>query len=138
MTLALDITFPPALVSIKVLGDRGLRLVVEELPGFGAPTDNRYELVWEVVVGFLVRGDPFPRSGPSRVTLSDLGAATVFLDMVRSDSHAEPDYIAAMHGTPPISAELRHWRIATTDALIDVAATYGPTVRPLSEFRKPP
>ncbi len=135
MKQASDITFPPALVSIEVLGDRGLRLVVEELPGFGAPTDERYELVWEVVVGFLVRGDPFPNSGPSRVTLSDLGTATAFLDMIRSDSHAEPDYIAAMHGVPPVATELGHWQVATTDVLIDVAATYGPTVRPLSQFR---
>jgi hypothetical protein len=135
MKQASDITFPPALVSIEVLGDRGLRLVVEELPGFGAPTDDRYELVWEVVAGFLVRGDPFPSSGPSRVTLSDLGTATAFLDMVRSDSHAEPDYIAAMHGIPPVVAELGHWQVATTDALIDVAATYAPTVRPLPQFR---
>jgi hypothetical protein len=135
MKQASDITFPPALVSVEVLGDRGLRLVVEELPGFGALTDDRYELVWEVVVGFLVRGDPFPSSRPSRVTLSDLGTATAFLDMVRSDSHAEPDYVAAMHGVPPVATELGHWQVATTDALIDVAATYGPTVRPLSQFR---
>ena len=135
MKQASDITFPPALVSIEVLGDRGLCLVVEELPGFGAPTDDRYELVWEVVVGFLVRGDPFPSSGPSRVTLSDLGTATAFLDMVRSDSHAEPDYIAAMHGVPRVATKLRHWQVTTPDALIDVAATYGPTARLLPQFR---
>lgn len=127
-----DITFPPALVSIEVLGDRGLCIVVEDLPGFGAPTDDRYELVWEVVVGFLVRGDPFPNSGPSRVTLSDLGTDTAFLHMVLSNSHAEPDYIAAMHGAPPVASEVRHWQVSTTDALIDVAATYGPTTRPLA------
>jgi hypothetical protein len=125
------ITFPPALVSIEVLGDRGLRLVVEELPAFGAPADDRHELVWEVVVGFLVRGDPFPNSGPSRVTVSNLGAATAFLDMVRTNSHAEPDYIAAMHGGLPVATELRHWQVSTTDALIDVAATYAPTSRRL-------
>ncbi|MNR24696.1 hypothetical protein D3C85_1417960 [compost metagenome] len=55
--------------------------------------------------------------------------------MVRSDSHAEPDYIAAMHGVPPVATKLRHWQVTTTDALIDVAATYGPTARLLPQFR---
>lgn len=132
MKQASDITFPPALVSIEVLGDRGLRILVEELLGFGAPTDDRHELVWEVVVGFLVRGDPFPIGGPSGVALGDLGTDTAFLDMIRRDSHAEPDYIAAMQGVAPLAAELRHWQVATTDALIDVAATYGPSSRVLS------
>jgi hypothetical protein len=127
-----SISFPPALVSIEVLDDRGLRIVLEELPGYGALTDDRYELVWEVVVGFLVRGDPSPKSGPSGVTLNDVGTATAFLKMVRSDGHAEPEYIAAMHGGSPVITELRHWQISTTDALIDVAATYGPTSRLLS------
>ncbi len=69
------------------------------------------------------------------MTLSDLGTATAFLDMVRSDSHAEPDYIAAMHGVPRVATKLRHWQVTTTDALIDVAATYGPTARLLPQFR---
>lgn len=123
------ISFPPALSSIEVLDDRGLRVTVRELPGDGAPDDDSYELEWEVVVGFLVRGDPFPNSGPSTKTLSDAGPATAFLDLIRSTSHAEPDYVAAMQGVPPITVELRHWVVATTEALIDVAATYGPTVR---------
>jgi hypothetical protein len=70
MKQASEITFPPALVTIEVLGDRGLRIVVQELLRFGAPTGDRHELVWEVVVGFLVRGDPFPIGGPSGVALA--------------------------------------------------------------------
>lgn len=126
-----NITFPPALVSIEVLDDRGLRIVVEELPGYGALANDRYELQWEVVVGFLVRGDPFPTGDPSGVTLSDLGTDTAFLNMIRSNSHAEPVYIAAMHGVPPPATELRHWQVSTMDARIDVAATYGPSPRML-------
>jgi hypothetical protein len=124
------IAHPPSLSSIEVLGDRGLRIVVEEFPNSDALSGHSYELVWEVVVGFLVRGDPFP-TGRSNATLSDLGRSTQFLKMIRSGCHTEPDYIAAMHGAPPIATEIRHWKVSTTDAAIDVAATYGPTVRRL-------
>jgi hypothetical protein len=126
------INFPPALASIEVVGDRGLRIIVQELPAYGAPADDRYELEWEVVVGFLVRGDPFPKGGPSVETLSDAGNDTSFLKMLRSESHVEADYIAAMHAARAPTSEIRHWRVSTTEALIDIAATYGPTVRRLS------
>jgi len=124
-----DIHFPSVLDSIQVLGDRGLRVVVRERTGLGASSDDAFELVWEVVVGFLVRGDPFPLSG-QKVTLSDAGTATTFLDMIRFDSETHPDYIDAMYGVPSLKpAEMRHWRISTNEALIDVAGTRGPMVR---------
>jgi len=124
-----DIHFPSALDSIEVLGDRGLRVVVRERTGLGASSGDAFELVWEVVVGFLVRGDPFPLSGPN-ATLSEAGTATAFLDMIRSDSETHPDYIDAMHGAPSLRpADMRHWRISTTEAMIDVAAPRAPTVR---------
>lgn len=127
MTQAPHIPFPPALVSLGVLGDRGLRIVLEAATGDAAQPWRRHELVWEVVVGFLVRGDPFPKGGPSHETVRDLGTDTPFLAMIRADSHAEPDYVAAMHGAPTPPSSLRHWQVCTTEALIDVAAPLPPT-----------
>lgn len=92
----------------------------------------RYALSWDVVVGFLVRGDPFPRCGDAGGVLSEVGSATAFLDMIRSESHAEPDYVEAMHGAPRAGAVLRHWRISTMDCSIEVAATREPAVRKTS------
>jgi hypothetical protein len=126
------ITFPPGLISLEVLTDRGLRVVVEELPGTGAPGDNRYELSWEVVVGFLVRGDPFPVDGPTSETLMNVGSASPFLSMIREVSHADPGYIAAMHGPATTPTEMIHWQITTTAASIDVAALRAPIVRKLA------
>jgi hypothetical protein len=114
------------LSGIELLGDRGLRVVVQKATGAG------YALSWDVVVGFLVRGDPFPRSGGTNEVLSEVGSATAFLDMIRSESHAEPDYVEAMHGAPRVGAVLRHWRISTMDCSIEVAATREPDVRKAS------
>ncbi|WP_428156434.1 hypothetical protein [Brevundimonas sp.] len=126
------IHFPSALDSIEVLSDRGLRVVVRERAGLGAESDDAFELVWEVVVGFLVRGDPFPLSGPE-ATLSEAGTATAFLDMIRSDSATDPDYIDAMYGVLSLRpGEMRHWRISTTEAMIDVAATRAPMMQRLA------
>jgi len=114
------------LSGIEVLGDRGLRVVVQETTG------ACYALSWDVVVGFLVRGDPFPRSVGTSEVLSEVGSAAAFLDMIRSESHAEPDYVEAMHGSARVGAVLRHWRISTMDCSIDVAATREPDVRKTS------
>jgi hypothetical protein len=130
MQVAQHIAFPPGLASIEVLTDRGLRVVVEELPNSGG--NDRFELVWEVVAGFLVRGDPFANDGPRSETLVQLGSATPFLKMIRAATHADPLYVAAMHGAPPAPGDLSHWQITTTDATIDVAATTRPTMHRLT------
>ncbi len=100
--------------------------MVQETKGTG------YTLSWDVVVGFLVRGDPFPRSERTSAVLSEVGSDTALLDMIRSESHAEPDYVEAMHGVPRDGAVLRHWRISTMDCSIEVAATREPDVQKTS------
>lgn len=144
----ISITHPARLVSIHVDDDRSLRIVLQEQTGlrpevgegFGlggrdiisGPDDGTYELHWNVVVCFAVRGDPFPKGEPSLSTLSEAGESSPFLQWVRSSSYADPDYIAGMQ--PQLNAPalpLRHWRVSSIEALIDVAATNPPAVRRL-------
>ncbi len=139
------ISHPPFLVSHELLNDRGLQIILEERSGSGpaetgpfddfvsyeiiaAPGDGIYQVSWPVVVCFAVRGDPFPTGGPARATISEIGSRTAFLEWVRSESHASPEYIALMSGGFDEPAELRHWVISTMEAHFDVAATAPPQV----------
>jgi len=150
MTLPI-IAHPPSLVLHHILGDLGLRIVVEEKTGRGAPQpalgmpnfetlgivqrsgDRTFVILWDVVACFAVRGDPFPSGGPSTSTLLDVGSNSAFLDWVRSDSHAEPAYLAAMGDDAGAGGELRHWRVSTLEALFDVAAIVPPEVKVASQ-----
>ncbi|PXA86335.1 hypothetical protein DMC25_14185 [Caulobacter sp. D4A] len=110
-------------MEMEVVGDRGLRLVVEAAEG------ETFELSWEVTVGVLVRGDPFPTGGPSTRTLVEEPPDSPFLTFIRAGSHADPYYVAAMQGFPPDPPTvLRHWALCTHEALVEVASLYPPTV----------
>lgn len=141
------ILHPAFLVSHEVLDDRGLQIILEERSGLGLPeislggftfceivpssNDSIYQVSWPVVVGFAVRGDPFPAGPPSTSTISELGTESSFLDWVKSESHASPDYIAAMGGefdNPDQTPELRHWVVSSMEARFDVAATAPPLI----------
>lgn len=140
------IVYPPFLLSHEVLDDRGLRIVVEErsgldpaelspfLSGFTSQEivaqlgDAIYEICWPVVVCFAARGDPFPNGKPSMSTLSEVGSDSAFLSWVKSESHAEPDYVAAMSGGSEPVGELRHWVVCCQEARFDVAAIAAPVV----------
>jgi hypothetical protein len=149
-----QIAHPARLVAIDVEDDRSLRIVLQEQTGLGpeetdefgwegreivtAPGDGVYELRWDVVVCFAVRGDPFPAGGPSTATLMEGAEDSPFLVWVRSDSHADPDYVAAMHpksDTPALP--LRHWLVSCNEALFDVAAPTPPKVRRLRAAEGP-
>jgi len=147
------VAHPPTLIQIDFVDDRGLRLVVEERtsrsldPALDGPAtilreitagqgDHTYEIVWEVVVCFAVRGDPFPMGGQSRETISQGDPASPFMNWVQATCHAAPDYVEAMNGRP-ISPPppLQHWLISTTEGLIDVATTRPPTVSRLGSAK---
>jgi len=107
------IAFPPALLAIEVLTDRGLRIVVEEPRRMSTPS-RRYEMVWEIVVGFLVRGDPFPKGGPTLETLVDVGTGLFqrhppILDVRRVRLDASPtEATIAQPCTPPTTHATLH------------------------------
>ncbi len=140
------IAHPPALISLEVVHDRGLRIVVEERTGLGPAVeqfdlgikgseiiategDKTYEIWWPVVVCFAVRGDPFPAGGPSTATISDIGTDSSFLRWVQSESYAEVDYVAAMGDGREAGRVLRQWTISSSEARIDVAALDPPLIR---------
>jgi hypothetical protein len=147
MNVQPTIAHPPFLVSVEVLDDRGLRIVVEERSGLGAeqddplglgfkeqeivaqPTDGTYEICWFVVACFAVRGDPFPKGPPSTATISEASSNSAFLRWVKSESHADADYVAAMAGQDESGRELRHWVVSSNDAHFDVAALDPPAIR---------
>jgi hypothetical protein len=148
MALPPQIAHPARLVAVEMEDDRSLRLVLREQTGLGpdeesefgfaareivsAPGDGTYQLSWEVVVCFAAREDPFPAGGPIAATLTEVEGDSPFPRWVRSESHAEPDYVAAMNprsDTPPLA--LRHWRVSCNEALFDVAAPAPPEVRRL-------
>jgi hypothetical protein len=146
------IAFPATLASVEVLQDRGLRIVVEERTGRGPlqddaegiglqgrevvshTVDRTFEIVWHVAVCFAVRGDPFPKGGPSSDTIVEVAAPGGFLSWVESQSHAEPDYVAAMGGDfePDPERRLRHWIVVSSEASFDVAAIEPPVVREIA------
>lgn len=138
------------LVSVEVLDDRGLRIVLEERRGLGPeqddalgigfkeqevvaqPTDDTYEILWPVVVCFAVRGDPFPIGPPTTCTIFEEGSDTAFLRWVKSGSHADADYVAAMAGQDEDGRDLRHWVVSSNEAHFDVAALEPPIVKRLA------
>lgn len=150
MTASLpQIAHPPFLIAVDLPNDRSLRIVVEERTGRGpeetdelglgsreivhAMDDRTFEISWTIVVCFAVRGDPFPRGAPSTGTISEVASEDAFLAWVKSDSHSEPDYIAAMQAEPDAAAlELRHWRVSCNEVLFDIASPQPPVVRQIS------
>lgn len=147
MTFLPTIAHPAFLVSVEVLDDRGLSIVLEERTGLGPeqrdplelgfksreivaqPGDATYEIHWHVVVCFAVRGDPFPKGPTSTTTISEEGPSSAFLQWVKSASHADADYVAAMAGQAEAGHELRHWVISSNEARFDVAALDPPIVK---------
>ena len=144
-----DIAHPPFLVAVEVPNDRALCITVEERAGLGpeevdvigvksretvhAMGDRTFEISWDIVVCFAVRGDPFPKGGPSTATICEVPLGDAFLAWVKSNSHAEPDYVAAMRAEPDAPAsELRHWRVSCHEALFDIASPQPPLVRQIS------
>ncbi|WP_219893404.1 hypothetical protein [Aquisediminimonas profunda] len=143
------IAFPAFLVSVEVLQDRGLRIVLEDRTGRGPlqqdadglglegrdiirqNSDCSYEIIWEVVVCFAVRGDPFPKESGLRATIKEAPDGSAFLPWVESQSRAEPEYVATIGGDfeKDPSRRLRHWVIVCNEATFDVAALYAPNVR---------
>jgi hypothetical protein len=143
------IAHPPSLVAVDVSSDRSLSITVEERSGhgpaamdelglesreiIGAIGDRTFEISWSIVVCFAVRGDPFPKGGPSTATICEIALEDAFLTWVKSDSHVEPDYIAAMQADPDAPAlKLRHWQVSCNEALIDIASPLLPVVRQIS------
>ncbi len=143
------IAHPPFLVAIDLPDDRSLRIIVEERTGRGpeeadefglgsrevvqAAGDRRFEISWNIVICFAARGDPFPKGGPSSATICEIPPGDAFLAWVKSASHAEPDFVAAMQPDPEAPAlELRHWRVSCHEALFDIASPQPPLVRPIS------
>jgi hypothetical protein len=141
-----EIAHPPFLVALEVPNDRSLRIVVEERTGHGpeeldalgiesreivrAPDDRIFEIVWDIFVCFAMRGDPFPKGGPSIATICEVPTGDAFLDWVKAESFAEPDYVAAMQARPDSAArEVRHWRVSCNEALFDIASPEPPIVR---------
>ncbi len=95
------------------------------------PGDATYEICWPVVVCFAVRGDPFPQGPPSTSTISERSSDSAFMCWVRSESHAEADYVAVMAGEEDFGRELRHWVVSSHEAHLDVAALDPPIVKRL-------
>lgn len=144
-----NILHPPFLISVEVLGDRGLRIVAEERAGRGPAleelpelgltsreiirhsSDATYEISWPVVVGFVTRGDPFPAGPSSTATIRDHGTQSAFLDWIKAESNADPNYVAITAGEDDSDSELRHWVISCNEARFDVAALDPPLVRHL-------
>ncbi|MGJ8586385.1 MAG: hypothetical protein ACSHXD_20025 [Marinosulfonomonas sp.] len=139
------IAHPASLVEINVIGDRGLRIVLEERTGLGpsqfesdlgidsrevihAPDDHIYEISWEVVVCFAVRGDPFPTGPNLTSTITEAEPNSAFMQWVKNESNAEPAYVAAMSGSGEAEGILRHWLVGCSDASFDVAAIKAPAV----------
>jgi hypothetical protein len=141
------IAHPPSLVAIEVDTDRSLRIVLQEKTALGpeepqadfdlggreivsGPDDGTFELDWEVVVCFAVRGDPFPTGRPSTETLTEHAEDSAFMQWVRSECYVNAEYVAAMHGAMDAPAlPLRHFRVSCQEAQFDVAATTPPEVR---------
>jgi hypothetical protein len=140
------IAHPPSLVSVAVVDDRGLSIRLEERTGLGPnltdpfylgveaheivrqPTDGTYEVIWPVVVCFAVRGDPFPDGPQGTATISEASSDSAYLRWVKSESNAQPDYVAAMAGQDDGGRELRHWVVSCSEAQFDVAALDPPLV----------
>jgi len=124
-----DIAHPAVLVAVEVPDDRSLRLVLEARtvrPAIG----QRFSIFWETLVCVAIRGDPFPKGGPSTATITEILDDSSFLGWVRAESHAQPEYVAAMSPATVVPMlTLRHWQISTSDALFDVATIYPPTVQ---------
>ena len=144
-----SIAHPAFLVQIDVPDDRSLRIVLEERTALGpeedgpfglvgreivrAPEDGTYEIRWDLVVCFAVRGDPFPREG-ANATIAEFPPDSGFMRWVISSSYAEPDYVAAMKGAPPEPPvlPLRHWSVSCNEVQFDVASPDPPSVRRLT------
>jgi hypothetical protein len=102
----------PFLVATEVPNDRSLRILVQERTGLGPEEtsfgfagreivrvagDAVYEIMWDLVVCFAVRGDPFPADGPSNAAIAEVPSGSAFVAWVKSECRAEPDYVAAMN-----------------------------------------
>jgi hypothetical protein len=77
------------------------------------------------------QGRPIPHWRPSTSTISEIGADSGFLEWVKSEPNASPDFVVTMDGEfddLDQAPELRHWIISSMQAHFDVAATAPPQV----------
>ena len=84
-----------------------------------------------------MRGDPFPKGGPSTATIVEVEGDSAFLRWVAAESHAEPSYVATMGSARDTNTSvlLRHWQVSTSEALFDIAAIEPPAVQLLDGGR---
>jgi len=140
-----EIAHPASLVEWDAPDGRSLRIVVQEQTGLGpleevaslglqarkiiaGASDRTFEIHWQIVVCFAVRGDPFPNEGLSVKTIVEADTNSPFMTWVRATSHAEPDYVAAMTDGKRTPSPLRHWVISTGDYHIDIASPDAPAI----------
>lgn len=128
-----------------MIDEWGLSVVVEERTGLGAteedsdlgfqsreiirgPDDGIYEIAWEAVACFAVRGDPFPIGPVSTATVTEADPNSPFMKWVKSETRTEPNYLSTISGGGETTAELQHWVISCNEAHIDVAGLGAPSI----------